>query len=424
MAPSTLAPPAPRCARSARRTRRLSWGLLLWYVLVALGAWELGLRLSHLKQRALAAGLEHPHFHHRLRPDADYRFTTDEFDVTIHTNRFGLRGPTPVVPKPPGVIRIMMMGDSYIFGFPVKDDETASVLVERALRAKGYPVEVVNVGVSGYSPTLQYVSLRDQFLDFQPDLVVLWYDLGDLTEDYTFQKNILRDAQGGIARIDPRYINGRYDWWEAAQRHSALAKYLNNRLVRTWSKIRTLGLGGYLGVILRGERAKVAIARLKLEQGASDLPAYDKFVLVRPKATREQLEPLWQLSQRYLDMIRALLDERHIPLVMGIYPYGMLVGPGEWGDGRVYWGFAKGQVYSADTYVSLLRDYTSSRDVPFVNALDRFRRAVGPQPLFYNWDGHFTPAGQRVLAEALTQDVGFLAVLDRLVAARARARRR
>ena len=167
-------------------------------------------------------------------------------------------------------------------------------------------------------------------------------------------------------------------------------------------------------MILRGERAKVAIARLKRQQGAGDLPAYDKFVLVRPEATREQLEPLWQLSSRYLDLIRMLLEERHIPLVMGAYPYGMLAGPKEWDDGRVYWGFKKGQVYSADTYLSLLRDYTSRRGMPFVNSLDRFRRAVGSQPLFYNWDGHFTPAGQRVLAESLAEDPAVLASLDDL----------
>ncbi len=114
-------------------------------------------------------------------------------------------------------------------------------------------------------------------------------------------------------------------------------------------------------------------------------------------------------------MNHALLEERHIPLVMGVYPYGMLVGPNEWGDGRVYWGFEKGRVYSAETYVSLLRDYASSRGLPFIDSLDRFRRAVGTEPLFYNWDGHFTPAGQRVLAEALVSDPEFLSALDRLV---------
>lgn len=398
--------------------RGVSWRLLLWYAVVALLAAELGFRLFWAKRLVLGAGIEHPHFHHRLLPNTDYHFKTTEFDVTIHTNHFGLRGAEPVSPKPAGVTRLLLMGDSYIFGFPVADQDTAGAFIERRLRVDGYPVEVINAGVSGYSPTLQYISLRDQFLDFEPDLVVLWYDVGDLTEDLAFQKNLLLDRDGRILRCDPRFINGRYAWWEAALRHSALARYVNNKILRTIGKIKILGLSGYLKAALRGERAKVAIARLKRAQQAEDLAAYDKFALVRPGVTVEQLSPMWKLSASYLDKIRALCEERGIPLVLGAYPYGMLAGPEEWGDGRVYWGFEKGRTYDADAYLALLGDYAAQRRLVFINAFPRFRAAVGTAPLFYNWDGHFTPAGQRVLAEALIENPSFVALLDQVATSR------
>lgn len=115
----------------------------------------------------------------------------------IRTNRFGLRGPDPTIPKPAGMLRILMLGDSFTFGFPVNDEETFAHLIEQGLRARGYPVEVINGGVSGYSPTLEYVSLRDDFLKFEPDLVMVWYDYGDLQEDYWFQKTCSRMAPAG-----------------------------------------------------------------------------------------------------------------------------------------------------------------------------------------------------------------------------------
>jgi hypothetical protein len=293
----------------------------------------------------------------------------------------------------------------------VKDEETFCELVQQRLVAQGHPVEVVNGGVSGYSPTLEYVSLRDEFLAFEPDLVILWYDLGDLQEDHWFQKNLLYDADGRIQRCDPRYVNGRYDWWGWATRTSALAKYLNTKLLNTARKISILGWGGYVQAKLRGERSKVAIARLKAQQQTADLAAYDRFLLVRETATQESLEPYWQLSRRYLLMIRALLAERQIPFVLGIYPYGMLVGPDQWAEGRTFWGFEPGKVYEAAPARALFRAFAETEQIPLIDTFDSFRKAGAREKLFYDQDGHFTPAGHRVLADHLVRDPAFSALL-------------
>jgi len=223
-------------------------------VALSLLAAELFFRLFWIKRLVLDAGIEDPHFHHRLKPETDYDFVSGEFHARTHTNRYGLRGPDPVMPPPPHRVRILMMGDSYTFGFPVHDEETFAARMESLLRAKGYPVEVVNGGASGYATTLHYISLRDQFLSFEPDLVILWFDLGDLQEDAWFQKNLIYDETGRILRCDPRYVNGRYDWWGVLTRYSALAKYINTKILRTWNKIGTLGLKEYLATKLRGER--------------------------------------------------------------------------------------------------------------------------------------------------------------------------
>lgn len=402
---------------------QVSWPVRLVSLALSVGlsllAVELAFRVFWLKQVMIKAGIEHPHFHHRLKPDQDYRFRSSEFDVTVHTNRYGLRGPDPAIPKPAGVIRILMLGDSFTFGFPVKDDETFSHLVEQQLRSQGYPVEVINGGVSGYSPTLHYLSLRDEFLRFEPDLVVLWYDFGDLQEDNWFQKNLIYDGQGRIVRCDPAYTHGRFDRWGWMKNHSALAKYLDMKVLRTFKKIQILGLGGYLKATLRGERAKVAIARLKAQQHAEDLAANDRFLLLRETSDRAMLEHYWALSATYLRMIRELLAQRDIPLVLGLYPYGMLVGPEQWGDGRKYWGFEKGRTYDAGAAVAMLRGFASQEGVSFVNTIDSFRAAGASETLFYNWDGHMTPAGHRVLANHLLRDPAFLSLLQHRLTPRA-----
>ncbi|MBI4323554.1 MAG: hypothetical protein HY596_04670 [Candidatus Omnitrophica bacterium] len=382
-------------------------------LVLALGLAELAFRLLWMKRFTIPAGIEDAHFHHRLKPSTTYHYYSAEFGVDVRTNRLGLRGPDPAAPKPPGLIRILMLGDSFTFGFPVKDEETFCHLIERGLRARGYPVEVVNGGVSGYSPTLEYVLLRDELLALEPDVVVLWYDLGDLQEDSWFQKNLIYDEAGNIVRADPRYRDGRFDYWEWAKNHSALAKYLDVKGLRTVDRIRVLGLGGYLGVILRGERAKVAIARKKAAERSADLAAHDRFLLIRPSSTKELIEPYWQLSAGYLQRIHELLAQRGIPFVLGVYPYGVVAGPEQWKEGRVFWGFERGKTYEANAALALFEAFSRERHLPLVNTFESFRRAAASQKLFYDQDGHLTPAGQRVLAEHVVADPAVLEIVAR-----------
>ena len=161
---------------------------------------------------------------------------------------------------------------------------------------------------------------------------------------------------------------------------------------------------------LRGERAKAAIAKIKREQKAADLAENDKFLLVRPESTPESLEPYWQLSRKYLLMIRDLLRERHIPLLIGVYPYGMVVAENQWDEGRTAWGFEKGNVYSADAFLTLMRQFCESNAIPLIDTFGDFKQAATTETLFYRWDGHFTPAGHRIVAQRLAQNPALLQV--------------
>jgi lysophospholipase L1-like esterase len=395
------------------RPQALAWLVsLTMTVVLGVAVAEIGVRLLWLKRLTIPAGIEHPQFHHRLPPNTAHRYANDEFDVTIHTNSLGLRAPEPSRQKPPGTVRVLLLGDSFTFGFPVRDEETFAARIGEALRAKGLPVEILNGGQSGYSPTLHYLTLRDQLLAYEPDVVVLWSDLGDLQEDAWYQKNLLYDAQGELARCDPRFIHGRFSRWEWLRNHSALIKYLDIKLVRTAWKIRTLGLGGYLRAKFRGQRAKAAIAKLKAEQQAEDLASYDRFLLVRETSTEESVRPYWELSAGYLRKIHALLAARGVPLIIGIYPYGMLAGPDQWDSGRVFWGFQRGRVYDDSAVRALFARFAAEEGLGLIDTFDAFKAGAATQKLFYDEDGHMTPAGHAVLADAAVADADLLQAVE------------
>lgn len=97
--------------------------------------------------------------------------------VEIHTNSAGFRGPREyAIEKPKGVIRVAMLGDSFVFGFGVQDGETFPVLLESQNKTR----EVLNLGVPGYGIDQIYLSYREIARKYHPDIVLI----GIFPEDF------------------------------------------------------------------------------------------------------------------------------------------------------------------------------------------------------------------------------------------------
>jgi hypothetical protein len=99
------------------------------------------------------------------------------------TNSWGLRGPEPDLDTP---IRGIILGDSYMQGLFVGDDETPSECLKRQLTSHlKTPVEILNTGHLGYSPEQEFFTLQEYAARFHPQFVVLSLfanDFGDLFE--------------------------------------------------------------------------------------------------------------------------------------------------------------------------------------------------------------------------------------------------
>jgi len=91
----------------------------------------------------------------------------------IRTNSLGLRGAEIADHKPDGVKRVLVFGDSYVFGVGLDEEHTLSARLERMLGAGGERYEVVNLGVAGYSTDQEYVLFRELATRLSPDVVIL-----------------------------------------------------------------------------------------------------------------------------------------------------------------------------------------------------------------------------------------------------------
>jgi len=82
----------------------------------------------------------------------------------VKVNGDGFRGPDFARPKPPGTIRIAVLGDSYTEAIQVPYEDTFASVAARVLAQcpllKGKRVEALNFGVDGYGTAQELVTLR------------------------------------------------------------------------------------------------------------------------------------------------------------------------------------------------------------------------------------------------------------------------
>jgi lysophospholipase L1-like esterase len=103
--------------------------------------------------------------------------------VQMDINSSGHRDREYVQPKPPGVFRIVMLGDSTTLGWGVPAEQTVAKILEEKLNRSGMSgnsrFEVINAGVGNYNTVQEVAHYLTVDRAFQPDLVILQYFIND-----------------------------------------------------------------------------------------------------------------------------------------------------------------------------------------------------------------------------------------------------
>jgi len=383
---------------------------ILYITVIFFIAAEASLRIYGLfdKNRGLKNCMGEPNkkYHHAFKPNSRFRLISpknDEYNVNIRINNYGFRGEDITLKKKPGMKRILVMGDSFTFGVGAEENETIPYLVEKYLKERAKFVEVINAGIGGSSPLSNYLKARDEYLEFSPDIVIYFFDFSDLADDWRNEKSLVYDKNGKILRCDPTYAYGKRDWWAFMRLHSKACSYIHNKLVRTFDKIKILGLRGYIQAKLEGKRAKSLIVAKQAGEMAKNPIEYDGYLMMRGPDRLPQIKEHFKRNEKYLNMIRDLFAFRGIPMILVIYPYGIHVGPDQWNEGRVYWGFEKGKVYDDYYAFDILEDYAKRNNIPCINLLPDFLEARD-EHLFFDLDGHFTPLANKIAAKAIASN--------------------
>lgn len=126
------------------------------------------------------------------------------FEYTATVDGRGFRGTGPAEKPDPDVTRILLLGDSMVWGWGVDDEDTLGAQLGGAL-GTGY--DVVSLGTPGYSTDQELLHLVDQGFALEPELVVLVFVLNDIEgnasgEQYGLEKPVMRRGAGGNWSFD------------------------------------------------------------------------------------------------------------------------------------------------------------------------------------------------------------------------------
>lgn len=167
-------------------------------------------------------------------PSVSFKFENSE----VRHNRSGFRDRDRSEKKPSHTKRVLVLGDSQVWGWGVAMENTIPVLLESRLRSH-FPRmdwEVMNFGVSGYGTDQELLLFLTQGLNYSPDYVVLVvFTDNDLQE-------IITSSMWGIDKPRFHLMDGELCLFNFPPPRSEKWPF-------RWPAINTTSSGGLLGFV-------------------------------------------------------------------------------------------------------------------------------------------------------------------------------
>jgi hypothetical protein len=132
----------------------------------------------------------------RLRPNTAFWHTSPDGSWEFRTNAQGFRDDADYgYGKPPGVLRVLALGDSHTAGFEIRQSQTYAEVIERYLRANGVSAQALNTGISGFGTAEELVFLENEGIRYDPDVVVLGFYANDYEDSVNSGLFALQDGR-------------------------------------------------------------------------------------------------------------------------------------------------------------------------------------------------------------------------------------
>jgi hypothetical protein len=315
-----------------------------------------------------------------------------EYTVEVAVNSHGLRDPERGYEAPPGTIRILALGDSFIEGYTVPLAQTATQVLESALVAGGCRAEVVNGGTAGYSTDQEMLFYETEGHRYGPRVVVLFFYYNDVVYNdrqdfFGAPKPVFEMGEGQLCvhRLPVKAPSVAFAPEPPAEEEdrsgSALLDWVRERL---W-----YGAPG----------AHDAFARLGLWRPLPRVPTRLE-LRVYERRRVDEVEDAWAKTAAVIAALGREAEARGARLLVVHVPSRLEIDDRTWRLTRRLYGWDEAG-WDRGLVAARLKHIGAQAGVAVLDLSEPLRRAsggFGDKPYFV-YDGHWTALGHRVAAE-------------------------
>lgn len=330
--------------------------------------------------------------------DAGYVLRPDPPDVLARdpdnfTNSLGFRDHEHALVTPPNTIRIVGIGDSFVYGSVARLDQHFLKVAEREVEChltEGEPdVEMVLMGLGGYSPVNELGVLRSRALPLKPDLVVLNFYVGNDVSEIPLRCEVWCG--------DLHFTGSQYPWLNLLRRSrvfviadEAFRGRIRESVVRLWLR-------------LTGSREEPGAEPAEGEPTGTvwTLHQHRKYLGVYRREPERRLEKSWREAERCLEEFDRLCREAGVPWVLHLIPAEIQI------DARLRDEVLRAlgespAVYDFETPQKRLRAFARERGITVCDPLPEMRARFDDDLSFYDpGDLHWSVHGNEVAGALL-----------------------
>jgi lysophospholipase L1-like esterase len=281
-----------------------------------------------------------------------------EYITRGRIDRWGFVGDGCTLRKGDDTYRIIALGDSMTEAVHVDMDKNFCSRLDSLLNGGSERFEVINAGLSDFSPKLEYLYLKERLLRFNPDYLFVQLAANDVYDDYKF-----KDIRGPSTSlpVNRSFIYNHSRFYHYVKRQ--LAK-LTKKLTKTREPKYSLGVDSFFFI----------------KQGKDDLK-------------RE----LWAATEQHLRGIKKIADQQGVGLTVFAIPLDAeIMSFKEMSPiSKAY--FKKD---ATDDFNKAVVAFCKAQNIDYIDMTPRFRDNK-KMSLHYAHDCHLTEQGHALVADIL-----------------------
>jgi hypothetical protein len=286
----------------------------------------------------------------------------------------------------------MILGDSFVEGFTVAEEDTLSEQLSILLNQQDNlpPIEVINAGTASYTTGNETLYFESEGLRFEPDVVLLVFYVGnDVFENIRFENVEWEQAEplteDDLVNVYPSNPN------QPIESEGPFLVQLRHKLRRSSLLVR---------YAMESARRLPIVARIAGKVSGNFAASEHHTHNPHPP---EEIETAWTTTQRTIERLARICDQHDIALMVVVWPEEPEFDDDMWERRQLAYPATKDHVQTLpSSRGSALLDDLSIQYFSLLPVMQSaWQESDRRNALMFGIDGHPTPDGYAVAAEAI-----------------------